>query len=67
MTDRSIVLQKLAVLRDHVGRVRRRRPDAPERLADDLAIRLWGEIPDGLATLDAYAAAIARFVPPANA
>lgn len=142
MTDRSIVLQKLAVLRDHVGRVRRRRPDAPERLADDLdlqdaialsllvaiqeavdvafhivsdegwgvpasygdgfgllathgvidaalaarmaqaaglrnriahgyagvdATRLWGEIPDGLATLDAYVAAIARFVPPANA
>ncbi|MEW6270510.1 MAG: DUF86 domain-containing protein [Thermodesulfobacteriota bacterium] len=137
MTDRSIVLQKLAVLRDHVGRVRRRRPEAPAALSRDLdlqdaialsllvaiqeavdiafhivsdeawgvpasyadvfgllanrgvieselaarlaqaaglrnriahgyagldATRLWSEIPDGLAALDEYAAAIARFV-----
>lgn len=139
MTDRSIVLQKLATLRDHVERVRRRRPDTVAKLRDDLDLqdaialsllvaiqeavdiafhvvsdegwgvpasygdgfamlaahavvggdlaarmaqaaglrnriahgyagvdvdRLWAEIPDGLATLDEYAASIARFLGP---
>lgn len=137
MTDRSIVLQKLAILKDHVGRVRRRRPASATLLADDLdlqdaialsllvaiqeaadvafhivsdegwgvpasygdgfgllanhcvldaglaarmaqaaglrnriahgyagvdAARLWDEIPAGLATLEEYAAAVARFL-----
>ncbi len=137
MTDRSVVLQKLAILRDHVGRVRRRRPAAAALLANDLdvqdaialsllvaiqeaadvafhivsdegwgvpasygdaftllanrsvidtglatrlaqaaglrnriahgyagvdAARLWDEIPAGLATLEEYAVAVARFV-----
>jgi len=137
MTDRSIVLQKLATLRDHVERVRRRRPDTVATLRDDLDLqdaialsllvaiqeatdvafhivsdegwgvpasyaesfvalashgvvgaelatrmgqaaglrnriahgyagvdvdRLWAEIPDGLATLDEFSAAIARYL-----
>jgi len=137
MTDRSIVLQKLGVLRDHAARVRRRRPETRARMTSDLdlqdaislsllvaiqeaidvafhiasdegwgvpssygagfeilashgvlevdlaarlaraaglrnriahgyagvdAERLWDEIPGGIATLEEFAAAIARFV-----
>ena len=36
MTDRSIVLQKLATLREHVRRVRDRRPVTADALRDDL-------------------------------
>lgn len=39
MTDRSVVLQKIAILRDHVQRVRRRRPDAAIRLREDLDLQ----------------------------
>jgi uncharacterized protein YutE (UPF0331/DUF86 family) len=39
MTDRSIVLQKLATLRDHVERVRRRRPDTAATLRHDLDLQ----------------------------
>ena len=35
MTDRAVVLQKLASLRDHVGRVRRRRPASVDALRSD--------------------------------
>lgn len=137
MTDRSVVLQKIAILRDHVERVRRRRPEAATRLRENLDLQdaialsllvaiqeavdiafhivadegwgvpasyadgfialstrgildidlarrmaqasglrnriahgyagvdvdtLWGEIPLGLATLDEFAAAIARYL-----
>jgi uncharacterized protein YutE (UPF0331/DUF86 family) len=139
MTDAVLVLRKLATLRDHADRVRRRRPASPEALRTDVDLqdalamslfvaiqeavdiafhiaadegwgipssyadgftilarrglidaalaadlsravslrkrlahgyasldvdRIWSEVPAGLATLDRYAGAIARYVPP---
>lgn len=139
MTDRILVLTKLSTMRDHLERVRRRRPPSPEKLqadtdlqdalamslmvaiqeavdiafhvvadegwgvpssyADGFAIlarhgvidvtladalarivtvrhriahgyaavdmsRIWVELPGGLDTLDRFAGAIARFLPP---
>lgn len=139
MTDAAIVLQKLATLRDHLGRVRRRRPASVEALRADVEVqdalalsllvaiqeavdiafhisadegwgvpssyaesfeilsrhdvidaklagelastaalrnriahgyasvdveRLWAEIPSGIAALERYVEAIARFIPP---
>lgn len=39
MTDTTLVLQKLAILRDHVGRVRRRRPETVESLRRDVDLQ----------------------------
>ena len=39
MTDTTLVLQKLATLREHVGRVRRRRPEATEVLRRDVDLQ----------------------------
>jgi uncharacterized protein YutE (UPF0331/DUF86 family) len=138
VTDRAVVLQKLATVRDHLGRVRRRRPATADAFREDLdrqdavalsllvaiqealdvafhvsadegwgvpasnaesfeilsrhgvidatlagemaaaaglrnriahgyasidADRLWNEIPTGLAALERFVAAVARFLP----
>ena len=39
MTDRAVVLQKLATLRDHLGRVRRRRPATADAFRQDLDLQ----------------------------
>jgi uncharacterized protein YutE (UPF0331/DUF86 family) len=142
VTDKAIVLQKLTTLREHLDRVRRRRPATAEGLRGDVDLqdalalsllvaiqeavdiafhitadegwgvpssygegfevlarhgvievglakelaaasglrnriahgyasvdveRLWAEVPAGIAALERYAAAIARFVPPSGA
>jgi uncharacterized protein YutE (UPF0331/DUF86 family) len=39
MTDTTVVLRKLASLRDHVGRLRRRRPPNPAELRSDIDLQ----------------------------
>ena len=39
MTDSELVIQKLAVLRDHLARSRRRRPVEVDRLRDDVDLQ----------------------------
>lgn len=39
MSDPAILLRKLSVLRDHVGRLRRRRPANADALRDDLDLQ----------------------------
>ena len=39
MTDAALVLNKLSTLRDHVERVRRRRPATPEMLREDVDLQ----------------------------
>lgn len=39
MTDPAIVLRKLSALREHTARMRRRRPEHPEQLRDDVDLQ----------------------------
>lgn len=39
MTDRLLVLKKLAMLREHVGRVRRRRPATREAFESNVDVQ----------------------------
>lgn len=54
MTDPLLVLRKLSILREHVGRVRRRRPDDLQQFRDDtdcqdaLALSLFVAIQEAL-------------------
>jgi hypothetical protein len=59
VTDAALVLSKLSTLREHVDRVRRRRPASAEVLRRDVDLQ-----DAGLGALDRYAAAIVAFVVP---